>query len=59
MAMHKDEIKFEQERKLEADLSTIKAQEESNLRQHAEKAKHEMDIKKLEVEQQKYKADQE
>merc|ERR1712194_166396 len=41
IALHKDKIKYEQEKKLEGDLQTIKAQELSNLRQHAEKAKHE------------------
>jgi len=57
--MHKEKIKFEQAGKLDADLKTIDAQEASNLRQQSEKAKHEKEIKLLEVESQKYKADQE
>ena len=59
IALHKDKIKFEQEKKLESDLQTIKAQELSNLRQHAEKAKHEKEIKAMEVEQEKFRAQKE
>ncbi|CAD7923285.1 unnamed protein product [Amoebophrya sp. A120] len=59
IAMHKDKIKYEQERKLESDLQTIKAQEISNLRQLSEKAKHEKEMKELEVASQKYKAEME
>lgn len=55
--MHKDKIKFEQEGKLGNDLHTIKAQEESNLRQHAEKAKLELELKNLEMETKKFEAE--
>merc|ERR1719199_206610 len=52
MNLHKDKIKYEQEQKRETDMLLMKEQEESNLRQHAEKARHERELKQMELDQQ-------
>jgi ATPase family AAA domain-containing protein 3A/B len=57
MRLHKDKIKYEQERKKEAELALLHEKEASELRTHAEKAKHELHMKKLELEQQQRNAE--
>merc|ERR1719183_3010449 len=42
MRLHKDKIKYEQEKKMESDLALLKEKEESELRQHAEKEESEL-----------------
>ena len=44
IAMHKEKIAFEQAQKKENDLELMSAQEESNMRQQREKAKHEKEM---------------